>query len=93
MLGDQVGDHLGVGLGAELDAVGLQAALEVGEVLDDAVQHDLDAAGLVVVRVGVLLGDPAVGGPARVADAGGGRHGAVAARRPLVVGRHRLRRC
>ena len=33
----------------------------------------MDAVVHVVVRVGVLLGDAAVGGPARVADAGRGR--------------------
>ena len=44
-------------------------------VLDDPVDHDVDAVGGVEVRVGVLLVDAPVGGPARVADAGGGRAG------------------
>ena len=68
---DQVRHHLGVGLGGELGAVGREALAQLDLVLDDAVQHDVDAAGGVEVRVGVLLGHAAVGGPARVADAGG----------------------
>ena len=44
-------------------------------VLDDAVDHDVDAVGGVEVRVGVLLVDAPVGGPARVADARRGRAG------------------
>ena len=67
---DQVGDDLGVGLGAEPVAVGLELGLELAVVLDDAVEHDREprvvAAG---ERVGVVLGDPAVGRPARVAEA------------------------
>ena len=41
-------------------------------VLDDPVEHDVDAIGGVEVGVGVGLGDAAVGGPARVSDPGGG---------------------
>ena len=47
----------------------LQLALEVQVVLDDAVVHDDDLAGAVLVRMGVLFGGPAVRGPARVPDA------------------------
>jgi hypothetical protein len=69
----EVGDHLGVGLRRESLAVGDEAAPQLRVVLDDPVQDDGD---LVVVtrgeRVGVLLGDAPVGGPARVADAGRG---------------------
>ncbi len=73
VLGDQVRDHLGVGLGAELAAVREQALLERDVVLDDPVDDDVDAVGAVGVRVRVLLGDAAVGGPAGVPDAGRGR--------------------
>ena len=47
----------------------LQLVLQVEVVLDDAVVHDDDLAGAVLVRMGVLFGRPAVRGPARVADA------------------------
>ena len=50
-----------------------QLLLELHVVLDDPVDDDVDAVLVVEVRVGVLLGDPAVGGPAGVADAGRGR--------------------
>ena len=66
---DQVRDDLGVGLGDELVALPLQLLLQVEVVLDDAVVDDDDLAGAVAVRVGVLLGRPAVRRPARVADA------------------------
>ena len=69
LLLDQVRDDLGVGLGDELVPLALQLALQLEVVLDDAVVHDDDAAGAVAVRVGVLLGRPAVRGPAGVPDA------------------------
>ena len=47
----------------------LQLVLQVEVVLDDAVVHDDDLAGAVLVRMGVLFSRPAVRGPARVADA------------------------
>ena len=84
-LDDQVRDHLGVGLGGELGALGDQPLAQLGPVLDDPVQHDVDPAGGVVVGVRVLLGHAPVRGPARVADAGGRRAGCplrVAPRRP-----------
>jgi hypothetical protein len=71
VVGDQVGHHLGVGLGGEVRAVGEQPVAEVGPVLDDPVEHDVHALGGVPVRVGVRLGHAAVGGPARVAYPGG----------------------
>ena len=78
-----MGDHLGVGLGAELVAAGLQALLQGEVVLDDPVDDDVHAVGAVGVRVRVLLADAPVGGPARVPDTGrrgalGDRHGSRA---------------
>ena len=83
VLGDQVGDDLGVGLGAEHAAGGGEALLQLDVVLHDAVDHHVDAVGGVAVGVGVLLADAAVGGPAGVADAGargplGDGHGGAA---------------
>ena len=72
---DEVGDDLGVGLRREDGAGVEQLLLELHVVLDDAVDHDVDAVGGVEVRVRVLLGDAAVRGPARVADAGRGGRG------------------
>ena len=68
--GDQVGDYLGVGLGGEDLALLLQRPAQLGVVLDDPVEDDVDLAGAVVVRVGVLLGDAAVGCPTGVGDPG-----------------------
>ena len=65
-----MGDHLGVGLGREHGARIDQALPQRDVILDDAVEHDVYAIGRVVVGMGVLLGDPAVGRPARVSDAG-----------------------
>jgi hypothetical protein len=79
--GDEVGDDLGVRLRREHRVRVHELLLERHVVLDDAVDHDVDAVRGVEVRVGVLLGDAAVGGPARVADPGrrGGReHGDAA---------------
>src|ERR1044071_9811757 len=64
---DQMSDDLGVGLGAEMSAAFGQLLLELEIVFDDAVVHDDDVAG--AMRMGVALRRPAVGGPARVADA------------------------
>ena len=69
LLLDQVRDDLRVRLGDERVALGDQLALQLEVVLDDAVVDDDDAAVAVAVRMGVLLGRPAVRGPARVADA------------------------
>ena len=73
LAGDQVRHHLDVGLGGELGPAGEQLLLELHVVLDDPVDHDVHAVVGVEVRVGVLLGDAPVGGPAGVTDAGGGR--------------------
>ncbi len=67
--GDEVGEHLGVGLGDEDGPVGDQLGAQLVGVLDDAVVDDGDALLAVQVRVGVdVIGD-AVRGPAGVADA------------------------
>ncbi len=65
--GDEMGDDLGVGLGAEFRAVLLELLAQLAEVLDDAVVHDRKPVG--GMRMGVALGRPAVGRPAGVADA------------------------
>ena len=43
--GDQVGDHLGVGFGAELLPFGLEPGAQLGVVLDDPVEDDVDPVG------------------------------------------------
>ena len=72
VLGDEVGDDLGVGLRGEDAAAGEQALPERHVVLDDPVDDHVHAVAAVVVGVGVLLADPAVRGPARVPDPGRG---------------------
>jgi hypothetical protein len=92
MARDQMRDDLDVGLGGEVRADGLELLLELHVVLHDPVDHDVHPVLGVVVRVRILFADPAVGGPAGVADAGrGGRsqHGDAAA----VVCDDRLQRC
>ena len=81
---DQVGDDLGVGLGGEDVALGASSLAQLGVVLDDPVEDDVDVVGAVAVRVGVLLGDAAVRGPAGVGEA----DRRLAPRRP-----RRRRRC
>ena len=73
-------DDFGVGLGDEFGALGLQLAAQLDEILDDAVVHDREPLG--GVRMGVVLGRPAVGRPAGVADADGARQ--RLARKPLL---------
>ena len=68
-LAEQLGGGLGVGLALELDAGGLELGAQLGEVLDDAVVHQRDTAGLADVRVRVLVGRAAMGGPTGVTDA------------------------
>ena len=83
---DEVGDHLGVGLRGEPRALGDQRPLEVGVVLDDAVEDDCD--GLVVARrqrVGVRLAHPAVSRPAGMADAGRGPRADTVGLQPEVL--------
>ena len=65
---DQLSHGFGVGLGREFLTFGLELGAEGSVVLDDAVMDDGHARG--AVRVGVALRRRAVGGPARVADAG-----------------------
>jgi len=67
--GDQVRDHLGVGLAREDGALAAQPLAQRQVVLDDAVHDDVNAVGRVEVRVRVLLVDAAVRGPAGVTDA------------------------
>ncbi len=76
---DQVADRLGVRLGRE-DVTGLAEPLaQLAVVLDDAVEHDRELLRILDrERMRVLLGDAAVGGPARVTEAGRGGRGAVA---------------
>ena len=69
VLGDQMGDDLGVGLRREVRASGRQPIAQLGVVLDDPVEDDVDPVGGVEVGVRVLLGHPAVRCPASVADA------------------------
>jgi hypothetical protein len=40
---DQMGHHLGVGLGPEIGALRDEALLQLGPVLDDPVEHDVNA--------------------------------------------------
>ena len=69
LVGDEVDDGLGVGVGLEHVALGGRArACSSLEVLDDAVVDDRDL--VVHVRMRVALGRAAVRRPARVADAG-----------------------
>src|SRR5690606_17216416 len=68
----EVGGDLGVGLGGEPDAVGLELAAQLPEVLDDAVVDERDASVGGDVGVGVAVGGHAVGRPAGVPDAAGG---------------------
>ena len=78
---EEVGEDLGVGLGAEAVAAATELLSEGVVVLDAAVVDDGDAAGAVEVGVRVELGGSADGGPAGVADAEGAGDGGVAARR------------
>ena len=102
VLGQLGGGHLGVGLGEELDALGDEVLLQVGEVLDDPVVDECELATVGQVRVGVDVGGSTVGGPAGVADSGlrgwqrvgfdllgqGGELSGLLRRGELTVGRH-----
>ena len=84
-VGDEVREHLGVGLGCEVCAAIGEAPAQRREVLDDAVMHHRDAPRGIQLRVRVRLGGLAVGCPARVPDArDGGRQDALDAVRELV---------
>ena len=65
---DEVQHDLGVGLGLEHGAEFFELLAQVAKILDDAVVDHGDAIG--GVRMGVVLGRLAVGGPAGVSDAG-----------------------
>ena len=54
-----------------LAPLALELAAQLDEILDDAVVHDRELFG--GVRMGVVLGRPAMGRPAGVADADGSR--------------------
>ena len=66
---DQVRDHLGIGVGAELPPLRLQRGPQLPVVLDDAVVDHRDATGS--MRMGVSLAGLAMGRPAGVPDAHG----------------------
>ena len=70
LLGDEVGQHLRVGLRGEGGAARGQFLLQGEEVLDDPVVDHGDLAAGVGVGVGVVVARGAVGGPAGVPDAG-----------------------
>ena len=63
---DEVGDHLGIGLGRERVSIGLQFCPQGHVVLHDAVENDGEAAAAVGVRMRILVGGTAVCRPARV---------------------------
>ena len=69
LLGEQMRDDLGVGLGVQVVPALGQLGPQRGEVLDDPVVDDGDPSGVVEVRVGVGVGRAAVRGPPRVPDA------------------------
>ena len=73
---EQMGDGLGVGLAGEGVAAMEEFGAEGGVVLDDAVVDDDDIAAAAGVGMGIRVAGGAVGGPARVSDAGSrGRQG------------------
>ncbi len=65
---DQMQHDLGVGFGLEDRALFLKRFAQLAEILDDAVVNDGNTLGR--VRMGVVFGRLAMGGPAGVADAG-----------------------
>jgi hypothetical protein len=62
-----MGDHLGIGIGAESRARFLQLLAQLAEILDDAVVDDGEALRGMWMRV--MFGRSAVSGPTSVADA------------------------
>ena len=68
---DEVGDDFGVGFADEAVASADEFVLQRDVVFHDAVVHHDEGAAAVAVRVRVLFGGAAVGGPACVADAVG----------------------
>ena len=85
IIADEVGEDFGVGLRDEFVAFGEQAFFELLMVFDDAVVDERDFAGLIEVRMRVLVGRQAVGRPAGVADAGRALGGLLAQERGQIV--------
>jgi hypothetical protein len=75
MASDQMRQDFGVGRGTEGVALGQELLLEAVAIFNDAVMYDGDFAGLIEVRMGILIRRRPMRGPARVADAdrAGGR--------------------
>src|SRR5690606_31823435 len=69
----QMGEYLAVGLALEYEALRLEFLFEAGVVLDNAIVNNGDLSRHRAVGVGIFSGDPAVSGPAGMADAAGGR--------------------
>ena len=67
VVGDQMGDNLGIGFGVEAVLLLLQFRLQFLIILDDAVMDDGHTVGR--VRVGIVLGRRAMGCPTGMADA------------------------
>ena len=65
----QLGRHFGVGLGGEVNALGLQPVAQSKVVFNDAVVDHGNAAGLAHMGMGVQIRGLAMGGPAGVAQA------------------------
>ena len=70
----QLGHHFRVRIRVEQDALLLQELLDLHVVLNDAVVHHCDAAGVTEQGMGVDVGRLPVGGPAGVTDADGAEH-------------------
>ncbi len=66
---DEVGERLGIGLGRQSMAAGLETVAKLAEVLDDPVVDDRDLARAVLVRMSVEVVGAAVGRPPGVREA------------------------
>src|ERR1700675_3017062 len=66
---DHVRDNFGVCFGCKLMPLFGELLLQSEVVLDDPVMHHYNAAGAIAMRMSVLFGGTAVGGPAGMADA------------------------
>ena len=69
--GDEVAEHLGVGLRLEGETLPGEERLHGFVVLDDSVMDEDESPVAAAVRMGVGLGHAAVGCPARMTNAGG----------------------
>ena len=69
MIGDQVAEDLGIGLGGEGDSLGGEKALEGAEVLDDPVVDQDELTVLAQMRMGIGNGNRTVGRPTGMGDA------------------------